>query len=192
MSCGMPARDVRTLGVVLRRTNYGEADRILSVLTPEGTMSVISKGVRKPRSKLAGGIEMFTVADFNVHFGRSEMGVLTGAKMVRYFTELVQDLERLTLASEILKKVNKAAEGADTAEYFKIVEQSLAALDTGGDVEMVEAWVLLNLRRVMGEELNLYRDVAGDKVVAEAKYNWNGMDGAFELNERGGFGVDER
>ena len=90
-----------------------------------------------------------------------------------------------------MKRVERVAEGADTAEYFKIVEQSLVALDDGGDVEMVEAWVLLNLRRVMGEEVNLYRDVAGDKLVVEAKYNWNGVEGAFELNEQGEYGADE-
>lgn len=48
-------RDVKTLAYVMRRTNYGEADRILNLITPEGKMSAIAKGVRKEKSKLAGG-----------------------------------------------------------------------------------------------------------------------------------------
>ncbi|HRQ86596.1 MAG TPA: recombination protein O N-terminal domain-containing protein, partial [Candidatus Saccharibacteria bacterium] len=46
----------RTRAIILRRTNYGEADRILQLLTPEGRKSAIARGVRKEKSKLAGGI----------------------------------------------------------------------------------------------------------------------------------------
>lgn len=49
----------RTQAVVLRRTNYGEADRILQLLTPDGRRSVMARGVRKEKSKLAGGVELF-------------------------------------------------------------------------------------------------------------------------------------
>jgi DNA repair protein RecO len=52
-----------TKGIVLSRRDYQEADRILSVLTPDnGKVSLIAKGVRKPKSKLAGGIELFSVS----------------------------------------------------------------------------------------------------------------------------------
>ena len=192
MSNSTPSKDVKTRGLVLRRTNYGEADRVLNTITPEGKMAVMAKGVRKSRSKLAGAVEMFTLSELVVHFGRGEMGTLTGARMVRHYGEIVKDLARLELASEILKRVNKASESVDdTKEYFSITEQSLEALDEGCDMEMVEAWATLNIRRVMGEELNLYRDVAGDKLKADAKYCWNGMEGAFELNEQGDYGADE-
>lgn len=183
--------DIKTRGIVLRRTNYGEADRILSVLTPEGKVSVMAKGVRKAKSRLAGAVEMFTVSELQIHFGRGEMGTLTGAKMVKHFAELTRDLAKLTLASEILKRVERVAEETNTAEYYNIVNQSLAGLNDGVDMEMVEAWTVLNLKRVMGEELNLYRDVVGNKLTADVKYNWNGMEGAFELNEKGNFGADE-
>ena len=46
---------LRTKCIILRRTNYGEADRILTVLTPEhGQLSVMARGVRKEKSRLAG------------------------------------------------------------------------------------------------------------------------------------------
>ena len=62
--------DLRTEAIILRRTDYGEADRILNILTPSGKISAIAKGVRKARSKLAGGIEMFTLAELLIHSGR--------------------------------------------------------------------------------------------------------------------------
>lgn len=192
MSRSMSNRELKVPGIVLRRTNYGEADRVLNIITPSGKVAVMAKGVRKARSKLAGAVEMFTLSELMMHFGRSEMGTLTSAKMVRHYGNLMKDLVRLELASEILKKVNLVSDNVDdTAEYFRITEMSLEALDNGADMEMVEAWVTLNIRRVMGEELNLYRDVTGEKLVADARYSWNGMEGAFELSGQGHYGADE-
>ena len=45
----------KTLAIVLRRTDFGEADRIVNLLTPNGKQVAIARGVRKPKSKLAGG-----------------------------------------------------------------------------------------------------------------------------------------
>ena len=47
----------RTKAIVLRRTNYGEADRILTLLTPLGQRSAIARGVRREKSRLAGGTQ---------------------------------------------------------------------------------------------------------------------------------------
>ena len=49
----------RTQAIVLRRTNFGEADRILTLLTPLGQRGAMARGVRREKSKLAGGIELF-------------------------------------------------------------------------------------------------------------------------------------
>ena len=46
-------RDLRTKAIVLRRTDYGEADRILQLLTPSGKRSVIARGVRNWRVALS-------------------------------------------------------------------------------------------------------------------------------------------
>ena len=53
----------RLKAIVLKRTDYAEADRIIQLLTPQGRRTVIAKGVRRQRSKLAGGIELFAVSE---------------------------------------------------------------------------------------------------------------------------------
>ena len=186
-----PSKDVRTLGIILRRTNYGEADRILNILTPNGKLTAMAKGVRKVRSKLAGGVEMFALIDFNIHMGRGEMGTVTGARMVRYYDGIIKDFERMELMGLILKKVNKAAESADNPEYFKIVEQCMEGLSNDTNVALVKGWFLLNLARAMGEEVNLYRDTEGDKLVVERDYNWDVINEAFAASGDGEYGVDE-
>ena len=111
--------DIKTLAYVLRRTNYAEADRILNLITPEGKMSAIAKGARKEKSKLAGGIEMFSLVELNIHFGRTELGVVTSSKMVKFYSDILASLERVELATMILKRISLAAEVAESPEYFK-------------------------------------------------------------------------
>ena len=71
----------RLKAIVLRRTNYAEADRVLQLLTPKGRRSVIAKGVRRERSKLAGGIELLAICDVVIRSGRGDLGLLTSARL---------------------------------------------------------------------------------------------------------------
>ena len=69
----------RLRAIVLRRTNYGEADRIVQFLTPMGRRSAMARSVRKEKSRLAGGIELFAVCDVVLTKGRGNLAVLTSA-----------------------------------------------------------------------------------------------------------------
>lgn len=191
MSKDISKKDFRTLGYVLRRTNYGEADRILNIITPGGKISAIAKAARKEKSKLAGGIEMFSLVDLNIHQGKSEFAIITGAKMVKYYSSILKNYDRMELAALFLKRISKAADSTDNEEYFKILDQCLAALDAGENLELVESWFWLNLCKAMGEEINLYYDSVGKKLSAEQKYDWDIGESAFLSNERGEFGVNE-
>jgi len=184
-------KDVRTLGYVLRRTNYGEADRILDIITPEGKLSVMARGVRKERSKLAGGVELFTLTDFNIHLGKSELGVLTGAKMVKHYSDIIKDFDKIELAAMVLKRVSKVAGDTENAEYFRVVDQGLMALNDGDDLGLIEAWALLNIKKAMGEEVNLYRDLAGKKLSSEVSYRWDEIEQTFVEDANGRYGADE-
>ena len=56
----------RSEGIVIRRRNQGEADRVLTLCTPLGKIEVIAKGARKLRSRKAGHVELFTRSSFVV------------------------------------------------------------------------------------------------------------------------------
>src|SRR5690606_3084593 len=81
----------RTRAIVLRRTNYGEADRIVQFLTPEGKVSVMARGVRREKSKLAGGIELFAICDVVVGDGKGDLGVLTSSRLVQFYGNILKD-----------------------------------------------------------------------------------------------------
>lgn len=187
----MQSKDIRTKGYVLRRTNFGEADRILNIITPDGKISAIAKGARKERSKLAGGIEMFTLSDYSIHVGKGQFGVVTGARMLKHYSGIVREYNRMELAAEIIKKINKVTDHVDNEEFFRILDQSLNAIDESENLAIIEAWYNLRLKKAVGEEVNLYRDTAGEKLAPDKKYSWDVQGMALKEDNFGEYGANE-
>lgn len=184
-------KEIRTQAYVLRRTNYGEADRILNIITPGGKISAIAKGARKEKSKLAGGIEMFSLIEITVHHSKSDFGIVTSAKMLKYYDKILMTYEKMELATMLLKEINKVAENSDSAEYFKLIDQGLDSINNGINTALVESWFLLNLMKAQGEDMNLYRDVNGNKLMEESRYDWDALEKAFAVRDKGEFGARE-
>jgi DNA repair protein RecO (recombination protein O) len=188
-------RDLRTEAIVLRRTDYGEADRILQLLTPEGKRSVIARGVRKEKSKLAGGIELFSVSEVVIHEGRTEMGILTGAKLLEYYDAFVKDIELIEMGGNMMRSVSMRAEQVESPEFYKILKQSLQAMQKHANEEtrwkdVLRAWWGINLTRASGEELNLNFDTDGEKLVADGRYYWDEENAALGKANAGRLGAD--
>jgi recombinational DNA repair protein (RecF pathway) len=111
--------------------------------------------------------------------------------MKEHYGGILKDYERMELAGMILKRVSLVAEGADSPEYFEIVRQCLAELGNETNVALVESWFLLQLLKTMGQEVNLYRDAAGEPLAAELKYDWDGPNETFVAKNTGEYGENE-
>jgi len=167
-------RTHRTQAIVLRRTNYGEADRILQLLTPEGRRSVMAKGVRREKSKLAGGIELFAVSDVVLGEGKGDLGILTSAQLVHFYRHIMEDYDRLQLGYRVIKLVSKASDAVDEPEWFDLLVEVMAALDAVTiPQELIETWFLLRYSSLLGRELNLELDMDGTPLSAEVKYRYD-------------------
>ena len=184
-------KDLRTPALILRRTNYGEADRILNLITPKGKISAIAKGVRKEKSKLAGGIEMFSLSDLTIHLGKSELGTITSARMTTYYSNILNNLESIELASKILKQINSAAETIESPAFFNLTNDSLSALNNNLNPTLIETWFHLNLNKLLGSELNLYRDINGEKLQPEKIYLYDSTENAFVEHPAGNFNAND-
>ncbi len=183
-------KDIRTKAIVLRRTNYGETDRILNILTPEGKYAVLAKGARKEKSRLAGGIEMFCLSEITFHEGRGSLATLTSAKMIDYYQNLLTDFARLELASHFLKSINKASEQVDSPDFFDILSQSLLALNANYDYRLVESWFLFNLAKASGSPANLHFDATGQKLIEDQTYVWDGIESSLAPSDQGNITAD--
>jgi DNA repair protein RecO (recombination protein O) len=167
-------KTVRTKAIVLRRTNYGEADRILQLLTPDGRRSVIAKGVRREKSKLAGGIELFAVTDVVIGEGRGDLGIITSARLIHFYNHIIEDYDRLQFGYTVIKQVARASETLDEPEWFLLLSEVLVGLDTVSlPLDMTRIWFYVRFADILGHRLNLETDVAGKKLQADLRYRYD-------------------
>jgi DNA repair protein RecO (recombination protein O) len=161
-----------TTGIVLARTEFGEADRILTLLTPDhGKLKVIAKGVRRPRSKLAGGIELLSVSNITVLPGRGDLGTLVSSRLITHYGNIVQDINRTMLSYDFLKRINRVTEDAAGEEYFMILQRTFEALnDLEFSAELTELWFTMQLLNVTGHMPDLQTDTEGQKLQADEQY----------------------
>lgn len=154
-------QQIVTTGIVLARTNYGEADRILTVITPDhGKLRLMAKGVRKVKSKLAGGIELFSISNITYIPGKREISTLISTRLVTHYGHIVADLERTTTAYEVLRLVNKVTQEECGPEFYKLLVSSLSGLNDLHEARpLVEAWFYVQLLKVLGHEPNLITDI---------------------------------
>lgn len=176
----------RTKAVVLRRTNYGEADRILQLLTPDGRRSVMARGVRKEKSKLAGGIELFAVSDVVIGEGKGDLGVLTSSKLEHFYRHILEDYDRLQFGYQAIKLVSKASEAVDEPEWFDLLVETLAGLDVVTiPLPLVKSWFYLRYASLLGHELNLALDVDGQPLTADETYHYDTSEQGLRASTRG-------
>lgn len=168
------SQPVRTRAIVLRRTNYGEADRILQVITPDGRRSAIARGSRREKSKLAGGIELFAVSDVVIHQGRGELGILSSARLINFYHNILSDYERMSAGYDAIKLVARASETIDAPQWYEILSEVLAALDNLSiSLLLIQTWLYIRYAAMMGHELSLVYDINGDRLEAQKSYQYD-------------------
>jgi len=117
-------------GVVLRSIRLGEADRIVTLATPEhGKVRAVAKGIRKPKSRLSGRLEPLTYVSFMCWRGR-ELDVVNQVEAIEHFKAIRGDLERVPVAMTMLEVVDHVAlERQPMAEMFRMLVGALRTLD---------------------------------------------------------------
>lgn len=81
-----------TEGIIVKRSNFGEADRILTIVTPfKGKIKVLAKGVRRITSRRGGNVEMLNKVKIQVFHGRG-LDLLTEAESFLTFPKIKNDL----------------------------------------------------------------------------------------------------
>ncbi len=180
-------KQILTHGIILFRTDFGEADRILTVLTPDhGKLRLMAKGVRKSTSKLAGGIELFSISELSFIPGKGEIGTLVSTRLHRHFGNIVKDISRTMLGYELIKRLNKSTEDAAGREYFDLLSATFEGLDDSNlPPELLTAWFDAQLLKLAGHQPNLRTDATGQKLDVGTLYTFDLENMAFIPHEQG-------
>ena len=118
-----------TRGIVLREVDYKEADKILTILTPEGKLTAKARGVRRKGSALAAGCQLLVYSELVLSEYRDFVTV-SQANSLEQFWGVKQDVELVALGSyfaEVCEAV--AEEGVPQPELLSLILNSLYALD---------------------------------------------------------------
>lgn len=184
---------VRTTGIILARVDYGEADRILTVLTPDsGKRSLMAKGVRKVKSKLAGGIELFSTSEITYIPGRGSIDTLVSTRLIHHYGHIVSDVERTMLGYELLQLLHKSTEDNPESDYFTLLDSAFAALDDVRiPLDLVRSWFYARLLALGGHAPNLQATPDGQALAVDARYEFDFDATAMREREGGAFGADE-
>jgi DNA repair protein RecO (recombination protein O) len=136
----------RDEGVVLRSIRLGEADRIVTLLTPEhGKVRAVAKGVRRTKSRLGGRVEPLTHVTMLLWHGR-ELDTITQVEIVEHYRPVREDLARMSQAMIMLEVSDQVAVERHAApELFRMLVGALGALASSGSPLVAGAflWKLL-------------------------------------------------
>jgi DNA repair protein RecO (recombination protein O) len=181
-----------TLGVVLTRTNFAENDRIVTFITHDfGKIKAIARGARKERSKMAGGIELFSISHIGFIIGKGELATLVSTRLVKHYDNFLSDLEKVNFAYDCHKKINKImADGADK-NYFLLLEQLLEALNNLElPLPVIAVWWYCNLAKLTGHNINTEQIIGGGIFKEGNTYIFDTENGGFREFEDGSIKPD--
>ena len=141
----------RDRAVVLRKLDYGEADRIFTLLTREhGKVGAIAKGVRRTDSKLGPPLELYAHLDVLLARGRGELDVVAQAQRVPGF-RIEGDVEVMAHAALIAELAERVCEDRHPIDgVYELTVSALDELSRETDPRRASAWFLMSALDLLG------------------------------------------
>jgi DNA repair protein RecO (recombination protein O) len=163
----MRDRIYRTEAVIIRRSDFGEADRMITLITPQGKRRVVAKGARKTTSRLAGHIELFTHAAMMLAVGRN-LDIITQSSILHSFDNLRADLRRIGAAYYTAELIDRLLEEEDENRLaFELLVATLRQIDITINLDLVLRFYELHLLGYMGYRPQLYHCANCQEVLTE-------------------------
>lgn len=125
-------RSLRAEAIVIRHSDFGEADRLVTLYTREqGKLRAVAKGVRKIASRKAGHLEPFTRVKLQLARGR-DMFIVTQAETVDAYSSLREDLSLTGYAAYVLELLDRFVPDEESASpsLYRLLTETLSHLAT--------------------------------------------------------------
>ncbi len=167
-------RSYRTKAMVLSRFELGEADRVLTLLTPhDGKVRAIAKGVRRPGSRIGGSVEPFAELELLLVRGRT-FDVVTQAQVAEAWLRLRDQLTATATAWYLGELAERAVEErAGAWPVYALLRRAFQLLDDGMVPDRVARWFETGLADALGMRPEVERCVECDRVPDEAeRFRW--------------------
>jgi DNA repair protein RecO (recombination protein O) len=154
-------RNYQTEAIIIKKVKLGEADRILTLFTPAlGKIQGVARGVRRPKSKLAGHLELLTYSQVSFARGRN-LDVIIGSQTIESFLPLKSNLTLTSLALYLAELVEQfTVEHVENQPLFALLLATMHHLAQGGERELALRHFELRLLELSGYRPELMECVA--------------------------------
>jgi len=162
----------QTEAIVLRRTDFGEADRLLTVLTPgRGKLRLIAKGARKPASRKSGHVELFSYGRYLVAVGH-DLDIVTQAETIEPFLPLHEDLLRATYAYYVAELTDAfTPEQDENQALFALLKEAMGWLAATDNLPLAARYYEIHMLGLAGYQPQLFA-CGGCKKALEPETNY--------------------
>lgn len=167
-------RRYTTEAIVLSRFDLGEADRVLTLITPTmGKLKVIAKGVRRPTSRLGGSLEPFAELTIALARGRT-FDVVTQVSVGHAWLDLRDDLESTATAWYLAELADRSLEERHAAEpLYALLRRAYELLDAKMAPGRVARWYEMHLLDELGVRPEVDRCVECDRMLESGeRFRW--------------------
>lgn len=165
-------------GIILKRSNFGEADRLLVIFTSQkGKIRVIAKGARRQNSRLGGHLELFCLSNLVIAEGRN-LDIITEAEIIDSYINIRNNLKTanaLYYLAEIVDKLTFEQETHD--DIFELLKDTIIRINEN-KMSLSLPYFEINFLKTIGYEPELGKCLKCLKIV-EPK------DNSFDLEEGG-------
>lgn len=130
---------VKSEGIVIRSTDYGEGNKIITVFTREhGKIGMMARGAKKPKSRLAAISQLLTYGYYMYDRTGSQLATLNQGEIIHSFRDIRQDLTRTAYAAYMVELLDKLTEEREANPYlFQLLQLTLEYLEAGKDFEVL-------------------------------------------------------
>jgi len=150
-------RAYKTEAIVLKRTNLGEADCIVTLYTPNlGKIRAVAKGIRRPQSKLGGHLDLLIQSALLLAHGQN-LDIITQSQTIESFLPLRNDLKHIACALYLADLVDQfTPDEAENYFVYELLRNDLLWLCEARDFHVVLRHFELHLLRHLGYQPELY------------------------------------
>jgi len=172
----------RTKGLILKKENLREADRIFVIYTQDfGKLEILGKAIRKIKSKLRGGTELFYLSEIEFIQGKTYK-TLTDVALIEKFENIRKDLKKLKIAYRISEVLDNLIKGQEPDEkIWLLLNETFPKLNnqqlTVSDQQLLYYYFLWNLFSILGYQPELYNCLLCQKKLTPEKLYFSPEEG---------------
>jgi DNA repair protein RecO (recombination protein O) len=165
-------RTLKVDAVVLRHSDWGEADRLLTLYSREhGKLRAIAKGVRKIQSRKAGHLEPFTRVTIMLAKGH-DLWIVTQAEAIDLYQPIREELQKMGQAAYVVELLDRFTyEEGQNWQLYKLLTETLERLSSGEDDFIPIKYYEMRLLELLGYRPLLFECAAcGEDITARDQY----------------------